>query len=194
MRLDLHRRATSVGIVVLIAATILAMVLAHFLTTPTPMAHAASVSQPFCAARPALCTETTQPWNYAGAVYWPRRTLAALYSTVPGSGNSNLYQLTLPTDPPTLPKQDGTAGTWNFQLHPAFWFGMAMCDDQSAPHPGKPLALPIATPTSTRAPTRTPRTTWAITPGTGFMEMQFYPPGWDSFGCNADTVVRRAQH
>jgi hypothetical protein len=44
--------------------------------------------------------------------------------------------LVLPNEPPTLPKQDGTGGTFNFQLHPAFWSGMAMCDDQSAPNPG----------------------------------------------------------
>jgi hypothetical protein len=46
-----------------------------------------------------------------------------------------VYNLTLPTDPPKLPRQDGSGGTFNFQLHPAFWFGMAMCDDQSAPNP-----------------------------------------------------------
>jgi len=46
------------------------------------------------------------------------------------------YQLTLPKDPPTLPTQTGPAETFNFQLHPAFWFGMAMCDDQSSPNPG----------------------------------------------------------
>ena len=32
-----------------------------------------------------------------------------------------------------MPNQAGTAGTWNFQLHPAFWLGMALCDNQSAP-------------------------------------------------------------
>jgi hypothetical protein len=46
------------------------------------------------------------------------RPLGALlfYSNVPGSGNSNVYVLTLPKDPPNLPKQDGTGGTFNFQL------------------------------------------------------------------------------
>ena len=33
------------------------------------------------------------------------------------------------------PAQDGSGGTDNFQLRPTFWFGMAMCDDQSAPNP-----------------------------------------------------------
>src|SRR5260370_8820762 len=55
------------------------------------------------------------------------------YSNTPGAGNSYVSRLTLPSDPPTLPLQDGTGGTFNFQLHPAFWFGMAMCDTQSAP-------------------------------------------------------------
>ena len=32
-----------------------------------------------------------------------------------------------------MPNQAGTAGTWNFQLHPAFRLGMALCDNQSAP-------------------------------------------------------------
>ena len=48
------------------------------------------------------------------------------YSGQPGSGNDNTYNLTLPTDPPLIPKQDGGGGTWNFQLRPAFWLGMAI--------------------------------------------------------------------
>src|SRR5207245_7162565 len=55
------------------------------------------------------------------------------YSNVAGSGNSNRYVLKLPFDPPTAPTQDGTGGTFNFQLHPAFWFGMALCDTESSP-------------------------------------------------------------
>jgi hypothetical protein len=46
------------------------------------------------------------------------------------------YTLRLPADPPTPPNQLGTGGTFNFQLHPAFWLGMVVCDDQSAPNPG----------------------------------------------------------
>jgi hypothetical protein len=37
---------------------------------------------------------------------------------------------------PTPPNQLGTGGTFNFQLHPAFWLGMVVRDDQSAPNPG----------------------------------------------------------
>jgi hypothetical protein len=56
------------------------------------------------------------------------------YSNEPGSGNSSLYLLTLPKDPPTLPTQDGRGGTFEFQLNVAFWFGMVLCDSQSFPN------------------------------------------------------------
>ena len=43
-------------------------------------------------------------------------------------------------DVPYSPADDvlrpgGSGGTDNFQLRPAFWFGMAMCDNQSSPNP-----------------------------------------------------------
>ena len=107
-------------------------------------------------------------------------------SAVPGSGNSNVYVLTLPTDLPNLPRQDGTGGTFNFQLHPAFWFGMAMCDTQSYPN-----QLTICTPDSDSniAPL-------AKHAGTAIMEMQFYPPGWVAWppgnSCDPFNMVRRA--
>ncbi|MGH6795970.1 MAG: hypothetical protein ACREDH_12450, partial [Methylocella sp.] len=99
------------------------------------------------------------------------------YSDVPGSGNSNLYKLTLPKDPPNLPKQDGTGGTFNFQLHPAFWFGMAMCDSQSAPNPGQPCTPDSDTNIFDGADPTKPDYIGKH-PGTAYMEMQFYPPGW----------------
>src|SRR5258708_11316330 len=49
------------------------------------------------------------------------------YSNTPGAGNSYVSRLTLPNDPPTLPNQSGTGGTFNFQFHPAFWFRIAIC-------------------------------------------------------------------
>ena len=47
------------------------------------------------------------------------------YSNVPGAGNRNQWQVTLPKDPPPSVKP---GRSWSFQLTPAFWFGMAMCD------------------------------------------------------------------
>src|SRR5436190_16739266 len=95
------------------------------------------------------------------------------YSNVPGSGNRMRYNLTLPKDPsPVNPTQRGKS--FNFQLHPAFWFGMAMCDTQSFPE-----LLSTCTPDSDKNivdPAVSPRH-----PGTAFMEMQFYPPGWVSW-------------
>src|ERR1051326_8691458 len=83
-----------------------------------------------------FCTEVYDSIGYGGAYTGHDEPAVLFYSNVAGSGNSNIYRLTLPKDPPNLPKQDATGGTFNFQLHPAFWFGMAMCDDQSAPNPG----------------------------------------------------------
>ncbi len=98
---------------------------------------------------------------------------ALFYSNRPGSGNSNQWQLTLPRDPsPAAPRTPGKS--YNFQLHPAFWFGMAMCDTQSFPE-----QLPNCTPDSDKNivdPAVSPRH-----PGVAFMEMQFYPPGWVSW-------------
>lgn len=86
----------------------------------------------FCEKRPALCTEKSHDFN----TYYEGHDEPALlfYSNTPGSGNSSVYFLRLPKDPPTLPKQDGTGGTFNLQLHRAFWFGMAICDSESAPN------------------------------------------------------------
>jgi hypothetical protein len=170
------------------AAAVLAIALGvafAYVRTPAVKASSASAApnQPFCSSRPTLCTETVDPWNYQGQYTGHDEPSLLFYSTVPGSGNSNTYQLTLPTDPPTLPKQDGTGGTWNFQLHPAFWFGMAMCDDQSAPLPGATCA-PDSDGNIYNSTDPHSAKYMGKHPGTAFMEMQFYPPGWDSFGCN----------
>jgi len=123
------------------------------------------------------------PVGYEGAYTGHDEPAVLFYSNVRGSGHTNIYRLRLPKDPPTLPKQDGTGGTFNFQLHPAFWFGMAMCDDQSAPNPGGSSVGPniLCTPDSDRnifdGSDPTKPTYIGKHPGTAFMEMQFYPPG-----------------
>ncbi|MGC2698295.1 MAG: hypothetical protein WA738_21110 [Candidatus Angelobacter sp.] len=98
------------------------------------------------------------------------------YSSVPGSGNSAVYLLTLPLDPPTPPVQDG-GGTFNFQLHPAFWFGMNMCDTESYPEFSKTCAPDTDDNIFDNANPKSPRFIGKH-PGTAFMELQFYPPGW----------------
>ncbi len=132
-----------------------------------------------------LCTEQldSPAWTYIGH----DEPSLLFYSNKAGSGYTNVYRLTLPKDPPLKPKQDGHGGTWNFQLHPAFWFGMAMCDDQSAPNPGgSPGAGPnikcVADSDTNIYDGAVPANPDYIGkhPGTAFMEMQFYPPGWVS--------------
>src|SRR5580765_2666321 len=103
---------------------------------PKGTVHAANPKTPVCKINPAICTETQDPWSYDGTYTGHDEPSVLFYSNTPGSGTSNLYRLTLPTQPVTKPVQDGTGSTWDFQLHPAFWFGMAMCDDQSGPNPG----------------------------------------------------------
>ena len=53
------------------------------------------------------------------------------YSNKPGSGNQTQYTVTLPSDP--TPAHPTTGKSYNFELHGALWFGMALCDTQSYP-------------------------------------------------------------
>jgi hypothetical protein len=97
--------------------------------------------KPECQDNAVVCTEVANSIGYHGGYTGHDEPSLLFYSNAQGSGNSMTYSLTLPTDPPTLPTQGGTGGTFNFQLHPAFWFGMAMCDDQSSPNPGGSSAV-----------------------------------------------------
>ncbi len=124
-----------------------------------------------------LCTETADAQNYEGQYTGHDEPSLLFYSNTPGSGNSSVYRLTLPKDPPILPRQDGTGGTFNFQLHPAFWLGMAMCDSESYPEYTKDCNPDSD---SNIFDNGNPAAADYIGhhPGAGFMEMQFYAPGW----------------
>jgi hypothetical protein len=174
--------ATGVSIVSLAAAT-----LAITMFSPRA-ARAATDPIDYCETHGANCVEPNLE-ERAGSEYYVGHDEPSLlfYSNRAGSGNANVYQLTLPTDPKAQPSQNGTGTTWNFQLHPAFWFGMAMCDDQSAPNPKGAATGSRAGPT---VPGAADSDTNIYTghlgdpkyigqhPGSAFMEMQFYPPGW----------------
>ncbi len=126
----------------------------------------------------ALCAEPLDSIGYGGEYTGHDEPSLLFYSGQPGSGNSSLYHLRLPTDPKVLPNQAGTAGTWNFQLHIAFWFGMALCDNESAPEYTHAACVPdsdsnIFDGTHPAGPDYIGKH-----PGTAFLEVQFYPPGW----------------
>lgn len=92
------------------------------------------------------------------------------YSDRPGSGNRTRYRITLPRDPSAShPTQAGKG--YNFELNGALWFGMALCDTQSYPE-----QVSTCTPNSDSNivdPAVSPNH-----PGTAFLELQLYPPGW----------------
>jgi hypothetical protein len=127
-----------------------------------------------------LCTEI---FNWKEYYTGHDEPAVLFYSNKNGAGNNMSYQLDLPKDPSKPPPH----GTANFQLHPAFWFGMAVCDSQSSPNPGGSAIGPttpckpdsdsnIFTGTNPGQPNYI-----GLHPGTAFMEMQFYPPGWAPF-------------
>jgi hypothetical protein len=132
---------------------------------------------PNCSQGRITCTEVADSIGQHGTYTGHDEPSLLFYSDTPGSGNSNQYSLRLPTDPKVMPNQAGTAGTWNFQLHPAFWVGMAMCDTESAPEFTKTCAADtnanIKDDSNPASPNYIGRHA-----GTAFMEMQFYPPGW----------------
>lgn len=100
----------------------------------------------------------------------------AFYSNRPGSGNSFTTILTIPKDPPTQPQQDGSGGTFNFQLHPAFWFSMVLCDTQSAPN-FTHVCAPDTDANIYDNPDPNAPDFIGHHPGSAFLELQFYPPG-----------------
>ncbi len=88
--------------------------------------------QSFCLQKNYQCTDAQYPLENGKYVGHDEPSVL-FYSDTRGAGNSAVFTVVLPGDPPTLPKQNGKGGTFNFQIHPAFWFGVAMCDTQSAP-------------------------------------------------------------
>ena len=136
-----------------------------------------------------LCAEVEDLDRFSSYVGHDEPSLL-FYSDHPGSGNRVQYVLTLPTDPEAPTGIPTDAQSFNFQLHPAFWFGMAMCDTQSSPRPLGDPANPInpglaCTPDSDtnihENPDPAAPDSMSTHPGTAFMEMQFYPPGWSSW-------------
>ena len=94
------------------------------------------------------------------------------YSNQPGSSTNVTYVQTLPRDPRKLPTVHGPLKdtTHFFELMPALWYSMALCDPNSFP------LLPCKPDSDTNSP-------HGSFPGGGsaFLELQFYPPGFAPF-------------
>jgi hypothetical protein len=135
-------------------------------------------TKPLCDENNPVCAETDQAIGYEGRYTGHDEPSVLFYSNTAGSGNSNLYQMRIPREPPTLPKQDGSGGTYNFQLHPALWFGMALCDNQSAPEYTNAPCTPNSDTNIFDGGNPAAADYIGHHPGTAFLEVQFYPPGY----------------
>lgn len=149
-----------------------------------------SVPRINCEAHSFLCTDVKESEDIFGHYVGHDEPSLMFYSNQPGSGNSQSYRLTLPDEPPTAPNQAGTGGVDNFQLHPAFWFGMALCDPQSDPE-----YTTTCTPDSdgnifdngnSNAPDYI-----GHHPGAAFLELQFYAPGWSPWPAGSSCDATR---
>jgi hypothetical protein len=128
-----------------------------------------------------LCAEANDALGYKGEYTGHDEPSLLFYSNTPGSGNESNYRVVVPTDPPTLPTQDGTGGTFNFQDRIAFWFGMDLCDNQSAPEFTHAACVPNSDTNIFDSVDPTAVDYIGRHPGTAFLELQFYPPGWVPF-------------
>jgi hypothetical protein len=93
-------------------------------------------------------------------------------SSRPGSGGDTTWSFTLPRDPAANPTADhpGSDVSHNFELTPAMWLSMNLCDPQSYP-------LTACAPNSDANAARPD----FLGGGSAFMELQFYPPGYAPF-------------
>jgi hypothetical protein len=168
------------------------------LNAPLASASQSAASRLFsCDSNGPLCAEPAEPLNYDGNYIGHDEPSLLFYSNQAGAGNNVRFNLTLPTEPPTQPKQDGTGGTFNFQLNPTFWFGMTLCDDRSAPNAGGSALAGATVPCTPDSDTNVFTSTNPADPkyigkhpGTAFMELQFYPPSWiqqpTGFSCDPE--------
>src|SRR5438093_10803806 len=128
-----------------------------------------------------ICAEAADAIGYEGHCTGDDEPSLLFYSDTPGAGNNQQYRMIVPKDPPTLPTQDGTGGTFNFQDRIAFWFGMDLCDNQSAPEFTHDPCTPDSDANIFDGADPTQPDYIGFHPGAAFLELQFYPPGWVPF-------------
>jgi hypothetical protein len=139
------------------------------------------VSRFRCQESSPYCAEAAESVGYNGEYTGHDEPSTLFYSNSPGAGNDSSYRLVIPKEPPVLPNQAGTAGTFNFENHIAFWFGMALCDNQSGPEFTNAPCTPDTDSNIFDGSDPTKPDYIGRHPGTAFLEVQFYPPGWAPF-------------
>jgi hypothetical protein len=109
-----------------------------------------------------LSPETQARLHASGYPYYLGHAEPSLlfFSDAPNSGSNMQWKVTLPTTDPN-PTQNGSSVA-NFELFPAMWIGLALCDPNSKPYG----------PCTANSDTNKPATA-----GAAFLELQFYPPG-----------------
>ena len=128
-----------------------------------------------------LCTELNDSQQAFGWSHYVGHDEPSVlfYSRQPGSGNQMVYRGVLPKEPP--PTASPGKRSYDFNLYPAIWYGMAMCDSQSYPETVK-TCVPDSD-TNVTAPGS------PYHAGAAYMELQFYPPGYvrqfAGFSCSA---------
>jgi hypothetical protein len=165
--MKLRRLVAIPGTVLLAGATLATVNVAAVVPAAASTAPHAAVN----CAYSALCAEVANPSEVFGPEYVGHdEPSAVFYSHIPGSGNHMTYSLRLPRDPsPVNPNTPGKS--YQFELNGAIWFGMALCATQSYPE-----QVSTCTPDSDSNivdPAVSPNH-----PGTAFLELQLYPPGW----------------
>jgi hypothetical protein len=147
---------------------------------------AQSYRAPLCESKSSLCVDTydNPPDGYVGH----DEPSIEFKSAVPGSGNDITYTMTLPKDPTARPSASGAGSTWNFQLRPTFWFGLTLCDSQSAPE-YTTTCTPDSDANDLVGTNPAAADYIGKHPGNAYMELQFYGPGYvpqfEGFGCTA---------
>jgi hypothetical protein len=144
-------------------------------------------NEPLCQSSKSLCADVFK--NPRGDYVGHDEPSVLFKSGLAGSGNNLTYTITLPRDPKKQPNATGVGGsTWNFQLRPTFWFGMTLCDTQSAPEFTK-KCTPDSDSNNLVGTNPSAPDYIGKHPGNAFMELQFYGPGYvpqfEGFGCSA---------
>ena len=125
-----------------------------------------------------LCAETNDSIGYRSEYTGHDEPSALFYSNVPGSGNNANYRLVIPTDPPILPKQDGRAARSTSRTASRSGSGWTCATTSPRPSTRTIRARPNSDSNIFDGADPTQPDYIGFHPGTAFLEVQFYPPGW----------------